>query len=187
MKTQIMTAVVMMSLLGGCGENDSNAISDLRAAKIGKSYIAIVKKPDQSKDCAAKVRSIAGVKLDQVLPTTGVISFTASKTARDSVAKLSCISAVEEAQSAGINPPTDTVAYNAMIKGSTDIAAATKACAKKIESIIGVTVTEVLTFVGVVSFNASPSASQKVQKLNCVMTVEKDLENHANPSTRIGN
>ena len=119
---------------------------------------------------------------------TGMISFSSSKTASAKVAKLSCISSVEEEQIAGTNPPAnDLVAYIATVQDTGNIEAATAECANKMKRISGVTVTRELSFLGIVSFEASAAHSLKVEKLSCVATVELDRENNPLPSTRVGN
>ncbi len=187
MKIQMMSAFVVMSLTVSCGQQN-DASSTLEAAEAGTVYIAVVKQVAQTSACAKRVAAIAGVTLKGVLPAVGAISFNASRSGSDKVAMLSCISSVEKEATADASAPrAKSTLYNAVIKDAPDIAAATTQCAQKMMSIPGVVITQVLNALGVVSFNANVSASQRVQALSCVLSVEKDEEVHGNPSTRIGN
>lgn len=81
----------------------------------------------------------------------------------------------------------NVLTYIATIDENPNQGAFTQSCAKKIATVKGTKVTSVLTTIGVVVFKATKATSLNVAKVNCVLSVEEEIEVHGNPSTRIGN
>lgn len=179
-------------VLASCGQQsqplaETSAIS----ASSSKNYVAtIIDDANQAaftKDCANKIAAVKGVKVTAVMDVVGVVSFTASKTASGLVEKLSCVQAVEAEQIITTQPTPTSINYNAVVKDGKDQTAYTKACAAKVKAIKGVVVTQVLGVTGIISFTSTEKLSKKVEKLDCISSIEVEQTVDPLPSTGVGN
>lgn len=150
-------------------------------------YIATVK---NAKECAKKIESIGGIDITNVLEAAFIVTFSSIPEDSELVAKLPCVLAVEI--DGTVSPATlsskrhndvqipEMTGYIATVKN-------TKECAKQIEDLGAVEITNILEAIGMVTFTSIPEQSKLVVRLPCVVAVELDGTVVANPSTRIGN
>lgn len=187
MKKTFLSMVLVAGFLGACSHQPNSALRG-HSGDVGipemTNFVATVKNAAFTKECAKKVKAIAGVNVESVLETIGVISFSSTPDQSALVSQLSCILSVDEDLDVGI---PETTYFNATVKDAADLGAFTRNCAKRVKAISGVNVTAVLEEIGVITFTSTPEESELVAKLGCVLSVDVDITVGPLPSTRVGN
>jgi hypothetical protein len=188
MKKQILPIIASIGFITSCGskQSDDANLQSLSSSEM-RPYIAVVKNARLTSACAASVRKISGVMIDQVLPTVGTISFQSSAFLSKKVARLPCVVSVEEEGIVEANSKPSSTSFIATVKESQDQDAYTTKCAAQIRRVHGAKIKNVLGITGIISFTGTTLAAENIKKLSCVLAVEEDQENNPLPSIRVGN
>jgi L-fucose isomerase-like protein len=146
-------------------------------------WIITVRDGLDTKACSAEIAK-TGAQINNVLPTIGAIVASTSNADSSKIKKLPCVLGVEAEGTVSATlgkgeffPQVETN-WNLVVKDNEDV----QACAAKVEK-TGAKVTQVLSFVGIISATTPTGDARALETLACVKSVEQDsIVSISNPS-----